>query len=78
MKKSIIKSGIISTFLFGGIYFYLSNDSEKDLLNDFAFENIEAIAQEENPGENYRCYGHGDINCHGYKVEKAYIGLSFD
>lgn len=44
MKKNIIKLVLISLTLIGGIYFYSTN-SNKENLNDLAFENIEAIAR---------------------------------
>lgn len=76
MKKKIIKLGLISLSLIGGIYPY-STDLNKDNLNDLAFENIEAIAAGE-AGGNYKCFGYGDIDCHGYRVEKMYSGFSLD
>lgn len=76
MKKKIIKLGLISLSLIGGIYLY-STDLNKDNLNDLAFENIEAIAAGE-AGGNYKCFGYGDIDCHGYRVEKMYSGFSLD
>lgn len=75
MKRKIIKSSIALLCLSGGIYFH-SAQSEKDALNDLAFENIEALAlTEEDPNENYRCYNWGDIECHGDKVERKTGGL---
>lgn len=74
MKKKIIKLGLVSLCLLGGIYF--TYNSEKSLLNDLALKNIEALAGGEYPTENYRCFGRGDIDCHGYKVERAYTGFS--
>lgn len=76
MKKKIIKFGLISLSIIGGIYLY-STDLNKDNLNDLAFENIEAIAAGE-AGGNYKCFGYGDIDCHGYRVEKMYSGFSLD
>lgn len=76
MKKNIIKLGLISLTLIGGIYFYSTN-SNKENLNDLAFENIEAIAAGE-AGGNFKCYGYGDIDCHGYRVERMYTGLRLD
>ena len=26
--------------------------------------------------DTYRCYGTGDVDCHGYKVDKMYSGYS--
>lgn len=75
MKRKTIKSGIALLCLLGGMYFY-SNQSDKNVLNDLTFENIEALAlSEEDPNENYRCYGWGDVECHGRKVEVKYSGF---
>lgn len=75
MKRKIIKSSIALLCLFGGMYFH-SIQPEKNVLNDLVFENIEALAlTEEDPDENFRCYGWGDIECHGKKVEVKYSGL---
>ena len=75
MKRKTIKSGIIFLCLLGGIHFY-STQSPKNVLNDLAFENIEALAStEEGPNENFMCYGWGDIECHGKKVEVKYSGF---
>lgn len=78
MKKNIIRLGFASVFLLGGIYFCLSSDSEKSLLNNLALKNIEALAGGEGSNENYDCIGSGDVDCHGYKVARAYTGLSLD
>ena len=75
MKRKTIKSGIIFRCLLGGIYFY-STQSPKNVINDLAFENIEALAlPEEDPEENFKCYGWGDIECHGKKVERKTSGF---
>lgn len=78
MKKSIIKLGLISVCLIGGIYFYLSSDSEKSVINNLTLKNIEALAGGEDYNENFNCYGYGDIDCHGLKVAKKYSGFSLD
>jgi len=39
-----------------------------------AFDNIEALASGESSA--YRCYGIGDVDCHGDKVDKMYSGYS--
>ena len=74
MKRKTIQSGIALLCLLGGLYFY-SIQSDKNVLNDLAFENIEALAFEEGPNENFRCYGCGDIECHGIKVERKTSGF---
>lgn len=40
MKRKTIKSGIALLCLLGGIYFYYTQ-SDKNVLSDLAFENIE-------------------------------------
>lgn len=78
MKRKTIKSGIALLCLLGSMYFY-STQSEKKVLNDLAFENIEALALPEGgPIENYKCYGWGDIECHGDKVERMTSGFRLE
>lgn len=43
-------------------------------LHQLAFDNIEALASGESSA--YRCYGIGDVDCHGDKVDKMYSGYS--
>lgn len=73
MKKNISK-GIVALFCLGGIYFF--NTPDTTAINQLAFENIEALAQGEEPGENFRCYGDGSVDCHGVKVEEKISGFS--
>lgn len=74
MKRKTIKSGIALLCLLGGMYFH-SISSEKNELNNLAFKNIEALALEEGPGENFACYGWGEIECHGIRVERKTTGF---
>lgn len=53
--------------------YYLSQPTEVDL-TDLAFDNIEALASGEGSG-NMKCYGVGDIDCLGYKVEEKVTDL---
>ena len=64
MRKKLLKTGVALLSLLGGFYFYSNQFGEKKV-KDLLFENIEALAtSEEDPGENYACYGYGDIDCH--------------
>lgn len=75
MKRKSIKSCIALLCLLGGMYFH-SIQSDKNVINDLAFKNIEALAlTEEDPNENYWCYNWGDIECHGDKVERKTSGF---
>lgn len=75
MKRKTVKSCIALLCLSGGMYFH-SIQSDKNVINDLAFKNIEALAlTEEDPDENYWCYGWGDIECHGDKVERKTSGF---
>lgn len=74
MKRKTIQSGIALLCSLGGLYFY-PIQSDKNVLTDLAFENIEALAFEEGPNENFMCYGWGDIECHGIKVERKTSGF---
>lgn len=64
MKKKFI------FLVVGGISLFIhclnqSNESQK--LQDLAFTNIEALAQNEGVGKRY-CAGSGSLDCNGYKV----------
>lgn len=78
MKKTI-KRGLILLSLVGAWYFG-HTVTEENLINDLAFENIEALAKDEVhfPDENFRCYGDGEVDCYGYKVQVKYSGLSLE
>lgn len=78
MKKNIIKLGLVSLCLMGGIYFYHSSDTEKSIINNLTLTNIEALASGEDFNENFNCIGYGDIDCYGYKVARKYTGLRLD
>lgn len=73
MKKNIGK-GIVALFCLGGIYFL--NTPDTTVTSRLAFENIEALAEGEGSGENYKCYGTGSIDCYGRKVEEKITGFS--
>ena len=42
---------------------------------NYDLSRIKALAFEEGPNENFRCYGWGDIECHGIKVERKTSGF---
>lgn len=75
MKKNILK-GVIIAICLGGIYYIRISSAPTNDLTQLAFENIEALALGESG--NFRCYGDGDVDCHGYKVEKMYSGYSLE
>ena len=43
-------------------------------VNTLLLDNIEALASGESSA--YRCYGIGDVDCHGDKDDKMYSGYS--
>lgn len=45
-------------------------------MNQLFLSNVEALAN--NEGVNFFCYGEGDIDCHGMKVEFKVQGVSLD
>lgn len=78
MKKTI-KTGFALLMLFGAWYFgHIA--SEKNSINKLMLENIEALASYENggAGENYHCFGRGEVDCYGDKVDVKYSGFSLD
>lgn len=45
-------------------------------MDQLFLSNVEALAN--NEGVNFFCYGEGDIDCHGMKVEFKVQGVSLD
>lgn len=45
-------------------------------MDQLLLNNVEALANDE--GVNYFCYGEGDIECYGVKVEFKVEGLNLD
>lgn len=77
--KTTIKKGLIVLALCGAGYFGYTA-SQTNVVNNLALQNIEALANNEGnqPTENYQCYGWGEVDCYGYKVEVKYSGFSLD
>lgn len=77
--EKIIKTGFVFLLLFGAWYFGHTT-SDKNPMNELMLENIEALANNENDqhGENYRCYGRGEVDCDGEKFEIRFSGFSLD
>ncbi|GKG74099.1 hypothetical protein DXA15_22930 [Parabacteroides sp. AM58-2XD] len=76
--KNIIKTGLVLSSLLGAWY-YCHTASQKSLINDLAFDNIEALAGNgEGSHENYVCFNYGEVDCYGDKVEVKYSGFSLD
>lgn len=74
----MIKAGLVLSSLFGAWYF-CNTTSQKSLINNLAFENIEALAGDgEGSHENYICINSGEIDCNGIKVEEKRTGFSLD
>ena len=64
MKNKVLK-GLLGVICICGLYY--ANKSTQTVAINLALENIEALASGEGSGD-YRCYGYGDIDCHGFKV----------
>lgn len=73
MKKRVLAVVIILVCL-GGVACIKTLSTSSVGLPQLAFDNIEALASGES--DTYRCYGTGDVDCHGYKVDKMYSGYS--
>lgn len=72
MKRKIIETVVVLLCLSVGFCFYAYLYEEKSM-KDLALENIDALATPEGyPSENFCCYGQGDIDCHGVKVEMKF------
>ena len=57
-------------------FYQVHNATDKQPLSDLALENINALARDE--GGNVRCYGYGNIECLGRRVEMRFTGFSLD
>lgn len=73
MKKKVLAVVIVLVCL-GGVACIKTLSASSVGLPQLALDNIEALASGEN--DTYRCYGTGDVDCHGYKVDKMYSGYS--
>lgn len=73
--KKIIKITIVAASLLIGCL--LITDQKEDL-SYLMFENVEALAEGELPDFSVNCYGHGEVDCYGYKVEVKIVGASLD
>ena len=71
-KKSFSSSDYFGLFGWSCLYQDIVDIIRR--LPQLAFDNIEALASGESSA--YRCYGIGDVDCHGYKVDKMYSGYS--
>lgn len=74
MKNKVSKVLLCILCVCGMFY---ANKSAQTEITDLAFENIEALAGGEGSG-NWRCYGYGDIECHGYKVDEKIENYSLN
>lgn len=71
-KKIQVLVGIILCALTLG--YIHQNKSKEVVLSSLSLENIEALAHGE-VDENYHCYGYGEIDCYGAKVELKISGF---
>ena len=77
MKKTILKLPLVICLITASCYLYLQKDND---LNNLVIKNIEALANNENgqSDKNYSCFGTGEIDCYGDKVDTKYEGYSLD
>lgn len=72
MKKNV-KLILVAGCLVAAYNF--SGNRETFDLNELAFQNIDALAQDEND-ENADCFGYGSVDCRTHKVEFKISGFS--
>ena len=75
MKKKISKLLFIGGVIIASFYFLTE---ENNTVETLLFANIEALASGEGGGSAYRCYGWGNIDCYGNKVEFMIDGMDLD
>ena len=74
MKKRVFSSSNCFWFVWVEFACIKTLSTSSVGLPQLAFDNIEALASGESSA--YRCYGIGDVDCHGDKVDKMYSGYS--
>ena len=74
MKKNVIKLLLIAVVIISA---YCSLSKEKDTVETLLFDNIEALASGEG-SSTYHCFGWGNVNCYGNKVEYMIDGMDLD
>jgi hypothetical protein len=72
--KHITKLVWVFCGLLTGVPYFALRASHVPQMTDLAFENVEALAQGEN-GSLVVCFGFGEVDCYGAKVEVKYTGL---
>ena len=74
LKNKRVSAVVIVLVCLGGVACIKTLSTSSVGLPQLAFDNIEALASGESSA--YRCYGIGDVDCHGDKVDKMYSGYS--
>ena len=74
-KKTVLKLLFITSCLVAVCSLFYNN--ETNTLDSLAFQNIEALAHDENDAGAY-CAGYGSVDCRSYKVEYKVSGLSLE
>lgn len=77
MKQKGKILGVMAICAIGMVGLYqVYNATDKQPLSDLALENIDALASGENG--NVGCFGRGNIECLGDRVEMRFTGFSLD
>ena len=76
MKKNVRKLSLLVAVVIISAYCYLTK--EKDTVEALLFDNIEALASGEGGSSTYHCFGWGNVNCYGNKVEYMIDGIDLD
>jgi uncharacterized protein YxeA len=71
--KKVVKF-VIAVICLASISFYFYTDAKKSTVNQLALENINALAETE-WNNHIRCYGVGNLDCNGLKVDMIFPNL---
>lgn len=73
MKKCMLKRKLV-VILIGICGWYMYQNKQQILLPDIALKNIDTLAEGEDAGKRYQCYGTGSVNCpiNGTSVQYVY------
>lgn len=73
MKKNLLKGIAVIAICSGSLYFFRQQTENEKPVSDLALANVEALASGESG--NFRCLGHGDVECYGYRVRMRFDNL---
>ena len=73
MKRLKLKIAMVAVVAAVAGYVTYQNQAKEIGMSELALANVEALASGESG--NFRCLGHGDVECYGYRVRMRFDNL---